>query len=181
MRRIAVFNTAFLGDAVLTLPLLQTLRLRYPGTVIDFYVREGLRDLFAPHPALDAVFACDKRGKDKCFSGLVRLGRDIAARRYDLWISAHASVRSGLLALMSGAPLRIGYAAPFLNRALYTRCVDRHFGDLDEIERLLELLRPLGAGTVLSWPEIVLDEGSREAARGIFADLRGPVLGLHPG
>lgn len=42
MKRIAVWNTAFLGDAVLTLPLIQTLADAFPGSEIDFYVRRGL-------------------------------------------------------------------------------------------------------------------------------------------
>ena len=41
MKRIAVWNTAFLGDAVLTLPLIQTLADAFPGSEIDFYVRRG--------------------------------------------------------------------------------------------------------------------------------------------
>ena len=41
MKRIAVWNTAFLGDAVLTLPLIQTLADAFPGSEIDFYVRRA--------------------------------------------------------------------------------------------------------------------------------------------
>lgn len=181
MRRIAVFNTAFLGDAVLTLPLVQSLRLRYPEAVIDFYVRGGLRGLFAPHPAVSTVYDYDKRGANRGLSGFARLAREIASRRYDLWISAHASPRSGALALASGAPLRIGYTKPLLNRIVYTHCVDRGFGRRDEIERLLALLEPLGQGPVSVWPELALSEEAKQAAAVFFSRLRRPVLGLHPG
>lgn len=61
MKRIAVWNTAFLGDAVLTLPLIQTLADAFPGSEIDFYVRRGLASLFEAHPALHAVYEYDKR------------------------------------------------------------------------------------------------------------------------
>ena len=63
MKRIAVWNTAFLGDAVLTLPLIQTLADAFPGSEIDFYVRRGLASLFEAHPALHAVYEYDKRRK----------------------------------------------------------------------------------------------------------------------
>ena len=49
-RRIAVWNTAFLGDAVLTLPLIRTLRAAWPDAALDFYVRGGLAPLFAASP-----------------------------------------------------------------------------------------------------------------------------------
>jgi heptosyltransferase-2 len=182
MRRIGVLNTAFLGDAVLTLPLLQSLRLRYPSAVIDFYVRGGLKSLFCSHPDITEVFEYDKHGDQKGIAGFLALRRDIASRRYELWISAHTSMRSGLLALASGAPLRIGYNRPFLNALYYNRLVKRRFTELDEIERLLELLRPLGAdGPLSNWPELSFMEEDQRAADCFFADLQGPVLGVHPG
>ena len=181
MRNIGVLNTAFLGDAVLTLPLLQSLRLRYPSAKIDFYVRGGLQSIFSPHPDISEVFEYDKRDGQKGIAGLLTLRRAIAARRYDLWISAHTSIRSGLLALASGAPVCIGYSKPRLNVLSYNRRVGRRFTELDEIERLLELLRPLGAGPLSDWPELALGVEEQRAAGHFFAALQGPVLGVHPG
>ena len=121
MKRIAVWNTAFLGDAVLTLPLIQTLADAFPGSEIDFYVRRGLASLFEAHPALHAVYEYDKRriaGNNR-LSALLKSGRILGGRRYDIWIGAHPSPRSALLARLSGAPLRVGsiggpVAAPVL-------------------------------------------------------------------
>ena len=107
MKRIAVWNTAFLGDAVLTLPLIQTLADAFPGSEIDFYVRRGLASLFEAHPALHAVYEYDKRriaGNNR-LSALLKSGRILGGRRYDIWIGAHPSPRSALLARLSGAPL----------------------------------------------------------------------------
>lgn len=182
MKRIAVWNTAFLGDAVLTLPLIQSLALRYPEASIDFYVRGGLEDLFRSHPALASVFGYAKRRTSGAFSGLRSLCRDVAARRYDMWISAHTSPRSGLVALASRAPVRIGYADSPCSRFFYNRVTGRRFTELEEIERLLELLRPLGPGPLVSWPELALGEYEKTEADRFFAALPdGPVLGLHPG
>lgn len=181
MRRIAVWNTAFLGDAVLTLPLLQSLRLRYPDAVIDFYVRQGLEPLFTCHPAIGTVYGFDKRGMRKGAVTLFALCKKIAERRYDLWVSAHLSPRSGMAALASRAPVRIGYSGPVLNRLFYTSLVDRRFKERDEIERLLALLEPLGEGPISLWPDPVVDKEANRIADTFFAGLNGPVLGLHPG
>ncbi len=181
VQRIALWNTAFLGDAVLCLPLLQSLRLRYPAARIDFYVRKGLEGLFVSHPALNAVYAYDKRGQDRGPAGFARMAKDIAGRRYDLWISAHTSPRSGMLALASRAPVRIGYSKPPYNRLFYNRVVERRFTELEEIERLLELLRPLGPGALSAWPEIALGRAEEKDAADFFAALNKPVLGMHPG
>lgn len=181
MRRIGVWNTAFLGDAVLTLPLLQNVRAHFPDAEIDFYVRGGLAPLFAAHPAVTRALSYDKRGKEKGVLGVLSLARQLAERRYDIWISPHTSLRSGFLARATGAPVRVGYREAPGQALWYTHTVPRRFGELDEIERLLELLRPLHVPVVTTWPEIVLPEDSLAKAAAFFADLEGPVLGLHPG
>lgn len=181
VQRIGLWNTAFLGDAVLTLPLLQSLRLRYPDAQIDFYVRKGLESLFAPNPKINAVYGFDKRGSEKGLSGTKRFADQITRRGYDLWISAHTSPRSAYMALASRARIRIGYSSPWWNNLAYTHRVDRRFNELEEIERLLELLRPLGEGMISHWPEIFLAEEQCSIADGIFASFSTPVLGIHPG
>jgi heptosyltransferase-2 len=177
--RIAVWNTAFLGDAVLTLPLIRSLRLRFPEAETDFYVRNGLEGLFRPHPDLNSVFGYAKGRYSP--AGLVAQARYAAARRYDLWISAHGSFRSGAVAALSGADERIGYSGSVWSRFFYTKTVGRRFGELHEIERLLELLRPLGGGPRADWPEIALDPASARKAGECFTRIPGPVLGIHPG
>ncbi len=192
IRKIAVWNTAFLGDAVLTLPLIQTLAEAFPEAALDFYVRRGLASLFEAHPAIRTVYEYDKRPQAGSGSpvSLWRMGRSLASRRYDLWIGAHSSPRSALLARLSGAPVRVGYnrtgPAGFL---CYTRQVSRRFDELHEIERLLELARPvLPRGFPLEkpefhWPNLVLPESVRNAAEAFRRKLvpDGPLLGLHPG
>lgn len=187
-RRMAVWNTAFLGDAVLTLPLIRTLRAAWPGTGIDFYVRGGLSPLFEAQPEIDQVYAYDKRGSARGLSGFWRLGREVASRGYDLWINAHLSPRSSLMARLSGAPRRMGYAEASLARWLFTDQVGRRFGERQEVERLLGLLEPLDlppavlADEGLHWPELALPVEAQAEADRLLAPLPpGPLLGVHPG
>ncbi|MCC8193467.1 MAG: glycosyltransferase family 9 protein [Deltaproteobacteria bacterium] len=189
MTKIGVWNTAFLGDAILTLPLLQTVRAAYPDACIDFWVRKGFGTLFAAHPAVTNVYEYDKRGKDGgALRGLL-FGRTLARERYGLWISAHGSFRSGMIARWSSAKVRIGYAEPKTNAWFYTHTVPRAFAEFEEVERLLRLLLPLDPAArgvpLRDWPEIVLPRAIRDAADRFFASLalerRAPVLGVHPG
>lgn len=180
--KIAVWNTAFLGDAILTLPLLQTLRGAYPQASIDFYVRKGFSSLFTAHPALDNVYEYDKRGRQKSFAASLALGRELRSRRYDIWISAHQSLRSAFLAGQSRAKTRIGYDTPRLSRFFYTKTVPRRFPELHEVDRLLQLVKPLGISVLSEWPEITLAPELREKTAAFFSGLKDrPVLGLHPG
>ena len=182
MISIAVWNTAFLGDAILPLPLLQSLRRGYPEATIHFWVRAGFKTLFAAHPAVNAVFEYDKRGSEKGIFQAARLGRKLAKERYSLWIAAHGSLRSALIARWSNAARRIGYSEPRVNSWFYTHTVPRRFSERDEIERLLALLDPLHLAERESWPRIVLPDTVRTEAAELLSSVRGlPLLGMHPG
>ena len=125
--RIAVWNTAFLGDSVLTLPLIRTLKAAWPEAELDFYVRGGLAPLYEAQPEIARVFSCDKRGKDRGIVAVIREGRSIAERGYDIWVDAHLSLRSSYMAWASRAPVRAGYAEAALSRLVFTHRVSRRF------------------------------------------------------
>lgn len=180
-RRIGVWQTAFLGDAVLTLPLLQTLAAAWPGAEVHFFVRAGVEGLFAAQPGLASVRGFAKRGPDRSLAAAVRLARSLAREGFDLWISPHASARSALVAALCAAPVRVGYDRPWFNRLAYTHAVPRDFDRLEEIERLMNLVRPLGLDPAPPPPRLVLPGPDLEAARAFRAAHPGPLLGIHPG
>jgi len=206
--RFAVWNTAFLGDAVLTLPLIRAVRGAWPQAEIDVYLRRGLGGLFAAQSALNRVYEIGPA--ERAPTGMFSLFRQVSGRRYDVWIGAHTSHRSSFVALASGAPVRVGYAGAWHRRLAYTLATPRCFGTLDEIERLLELLRPLrslgatGAArrTSARWQDPAFSDGAdpwppawSAACSGLelpqsvldeaaaFRDSlpSGPILGMHPG
>ncbi len=130
-----VIQTAFLGDVVLTTPLLAALAGRYGP--LDVVTTPAAAPLIETHPAVAAVIRYDKRGADRGLAGIVRLGRRLRGRRYARVYLPHRSWRSAALALLSGAGERIGFAdSPAA--ATYTRRVPRA-GTSHEVERLLAL------------------------------------------
>jgi len=179
--KIGIWNTAFLGDAILTLPLIHTVARAWPEAELHFYVRGGFQSLFEAQPELAAVHGFSKRGGQKGLLGAYAMGREIAREGFDLWISPHTSLRSGLIARWSSVPRRIGYNRPRFNAFFYTHTVDRAFDRFDEIERLLRLAEPLGIEPVHE-PNLVLPDKALAGAAAYFHGLGdGPVLGVHPG
>lgn len=180
-RNIAIWQTAFLGDAILTLPLIQAVAAAYPKAGLHFWVRQGFQDLFQAVPELTSVTGFAKRGDRRGLAGLRRTAADLAAQNCDLLISAHSSLRSGLIAKLSGIPERIGYASP-LNRLLYTTTVDRAFESFEEVERLMRLLEPLGLSGPAPTPRLRLPAMAIDKASELFNLSPGDVsIGLHPG
>ncbi|MBQ4132939.1 MAG: lipopolysaccharide heptosyltransferase II [Desulfovibrionaceae bacterium] len=186
LMRIGIWNTAWLGDSVLTLPLIELVKKHFPQADIDFYVRKGFASLYTCHPAIDRVFEFDK--KKLGIMGSWRYGRELAERGYSVWISAHRSWRSSAIAQLTRAPIRIGYDSGPLSRLVYTHTVERDFYKLEEIERLLKLAAPLGVPLNLGnreahWPHLALCAEAEEKAEQVWKKLDPlrPTLGIHPG
>ena len=112
-----VVQTSFLGDAVLTTPLLAQLANRGP---VDVVTTPASAALLAHHPAVRAVIVYDKRGADRGLLGLWRLARRLRAKGYDLALLAQGSWRSAALALLAGIPNRMGFTTS-AGRLLYTK------------------------------------------------------------
>ena len=108
-RSTLVIQTAFLGDVVLTTPLLERLAARFGP--VDVLITPAAAALLRRHPAV-------RRGRSRTTSaaatrGFGGLGPDGArapeARRYERVYLPHRSVRSAALALATGFRERIGF------------------------------------------------------------------------
>lgn len=130
-----VIQTSFLGDVVLTTPLLQRLAARGPVTVVT---TAAAAPLLAGHPAVARVVPYDKRGADAGISGFVRLSRAVATNNPDaVAYLAQGSHRSGALARAAGYRHRVGFATS-AGRMWYTKVIDGVAG-LHHAERLWRL------------------------------------------
>jgi heptosyltransferase II len=133
--RCLVIQTAFLGDVVLTTPLLS--RLAEQHGPVDVVTTAGAAGLLEHHPAVAAVLRYDKRGADRGWRGLWRMGALLRSRRYRRVYLPHRSLRSATLALWSGAAERIGFDDSPAAVTYTSRVIRPRFGH--EVERLLTL------------------------------------------
>jgi heptosyltransferase II len=139
--RILVIQTAFIGDAILTLPLIQILKKKYPYSSIDVVVVPRTVDVFSNHPAISSIIPYDKRGKDSGLIGFFRLLKKLRAKSYELIIIPHRSLRSALIGRLLKPSVSIGFDRS-TGRLLLSNIV--HYNPADhEIDRNLSLLDPL--------------------------------------
>jgi heptosyltransferase-2 len=135
-----VIQTSFLGDMVLTTPLIAELSRRGPVDVVTTPASAGL---LMNHPGIRAVVPYDKHGGDGGTRGFLRLARTLRRFGYDAAYLAQGSVRSAALAIAAGVRRRIGFNTS-AGRALYTEKVE-YREDLHHAMRLLALARPESA------------------------------------
>ena len=125
-----VIQTSFLGDVILTTPLIAELARRGP---VDVLVTPGGAAALANNPDIRTVIRYDKRGTYGAAVGMWQTIQEIRGRRpYNAAYLAQGSFRSGLIAMTTGAKERIGFRSS-TGRVLYTIQVpyrpDRHHAE----------------------------------------------------
>ncbi len=185
-RRILAIQTAYLGDCILTLPLLREAKALYPQSRLSVLALPRTAALFQEFPAVDDVLADDKRGADSGILGALRLAGRLKSRGFDLAIIPHRSLRSALLALLAGIPRRVGFASSagwFLmtHRAPF----DWATHDLDRNLSLLKALDPSLSPSKDVWRGVAASDQARASIAARWGSLRlapgAPVVGLHAG
>lgn len=139
--KVLVVQTAFLGDVILTLPMVQVLKRYAPTAMIDVLVTPRAAGLLVGHPDINRVIEYDKRGNDAGIPGFIRKSRQIRSEMYDTALVPHRSLRSAALAASARIPRRIGMATSS-GKWLFTETVP-YDSNTHEIERNLSLLRAL--------------------------------------
>ena len=134
-----VIQTSFLGDTILTTPLLVQLANRGP---VDVVTTPAAASVLTGHPAVRSVVMYDKRGAHAGVFGLTTLAARLRASAYDVAYLAQGSLRSALLAFLARVPERIGFDTS-AGSWLYTTKV-AYRDDLHHAARLLLLSRPNG-------------------------------------
>ena len=180
-----VLQTSFLGDTVLTLPLIAEIRRRFPVKKLAVVCQPAGRELLRDHPAIDELIVDDKRGADRGWKGMRAKAAELKALGFTVAITPHKSLRSALLLALAGIPSRIGFrqsAGWFLFHHRAARDPQRH-----DVERNLSVLEPLGVRVedcvraldlpVSATVQNVVDDKLR--VLGVAGDR--PIVGVNPG
>jgi lipopolysaccharide heptosyltransferase I len=172
-QRILLIRPSALGDVCKTVPVLASLRRRYPAASIDWLVNDTFAPAIAGHPALTRVVPFPRRRFGALWKPTV--AREFLAwlgglrrARYDLVIDAQGLFRSGLFAWATRSRRRVGYANArelgwiFLN--------ERHPipPTLHAVDRMLALVEAAGAPPT---PDMRL-YATDEARSGAASELR---------
>ena len=129
-----VIQTSFLGDVVLTTPLLTHLALAGP---VDVVTTPAGGVLLESHPAVRHVIRYDKRGAQRGMGGVVAMAATLRASQYRAAYMAQGSWRSAALAWLARVPQRIGFDTS-AGALLYTTRV-AYRADWHHAERLYRL------------------------------------------
>ncbi|MCX7990063.1 MAG: glycosyltransferase family 9 protein [Aquificaceae bacterium] len=150
--KILLWQTAYLGDVVLTTPLIKSLKKNFPGAHIAFVGRSFIVELLKGFQI--ELIPFDK-GLKESFQILEKI------RDFQVALCPHVSARSALILFLAGIPTRIGFDRSELPW-LFTHRV-RHRWNLHEVERNLQLLEPLHIRERDIMPLLFVEEEEKKA------------------
>jgi len=183
IREILVIRTAYIGDVVMTMPLLKPLRERFPQARISFLTATRAAAVLENNPYLDAIIGYDpfwfyptRRADYRTFiAGLRRTS-------FDLVIEARADIRELLLLVR---PLKARHKVSYdVGGGGYLLTDVVPYGGLKhKVEYHLDIARHLGCDVgPVEWGVYLREEEKRnvDAVLG-RAGIGGPFIAVHPG
>src|SRR6266487_1960513 len=154
-KRILVIRLDLIGDLVLSLTLAHALKRTYPGAEIDLLAIPASAPIATSEPDLSMVITYNPNIwrrpqallKPQNWREIRALRSRLRARQYDLAVSVSGSW-AVLLAVLSGAPRRVGFARESYPGFITDNVAGRHWrpGDQShEVDYCLELAQAAGA------------------------------------
>ncbi len=190
-KRILVRGVNWLGDAVMTTPMLQRLREAAPQSEITLLTHSKLGDLFQDYPHVNNVIAFQEG------EGVFSVGRRLRPHNFELALVLPNSYRSALEVFFARIPQRVGYGRKLLLTRSFTpppvKMRKRSVGEIrtlvaqnararetfpSEAHHIHHYLRLIQAPWAAPKLHVVEEEVVRARKR---LPNSGPWLGLNPG
>lgn len=109
-QKILVRAPNWIGDAVMSLPALEALRVRFPESEIVLVSKPWVGDVYAHHPAVDRQILYDPQGEHRGSAGFGKLLRQLRQERFEAAILFQNAFHAAWMAWRAGIPARVGYA-----------------------------------------------------------------------
>jgi lipopolysaccharide heptosyltransferase II len=186
-RRILLCRLRFMGDVILTTPLIRQMRRLFPDAHIAYLTDERFAPLLEHNPHLNDIIPVRVSGNDNFFQTVrttARLMSYLRRQEFDLTIDLFGNPRTALQCWITGAATRVG--GDFRGRRrLYTVRVPQDNKLRTAIGFHWKSFSALGLELGDNRTEVFLSDAERAwakeylSSKGVF--LNQPIVGFHPG
>lgn len=118
--KILAVNFGGIGDEILFLPTLETIRKLLPDCDLTLLLEPRSRSVEQVTRLLDRVVTFDIKKRPLAVADLMQLVSLLRAGSYDIVISSGSSPQVAVMLFLSGIPIRIGYDSGALSRKMLT-------------------------------------------------------------
>lgn len=188
-KKILVLRYRFIGDTILTVPFLRNLRAAEPDAFIAWVVAPGSSEVIKGIPYVDELIYwdpqtihADSRGAHRSLPAKLDFIKKLRQTGYDTVYVLKRSLSSAIMALLTGAKERVGFATEGRGLLLTKRVKYRH--DQHEVDNFLDVLRADGLAVKDDYLEAWLTESERQFAERFFEAAgvkpQEKIIGIHP-
>jgi len=180
--RILVTRLRYLGDVIITTPVIKALKNRYPHAEVYYLAEANFAGILKHNPYLDGIITLEEG-----LRGTIKAIKEIRKKKFIAVVDLFYNPRSANILFLSGVPIRLGGNRK-TRRMLYTHnfavppeirsCVQHHLYSLNKFDcnpRMNE------------YPKIYLTPEEKEIGKRIIEGITGVKLGkkkviaIHPG
>ena len=185
--RILLTRMKYIGDIVLTTPIIRSVRNAFPDAYIAYMGEKSAVSLLENNPNLNEIIPFDF-SRPTIFEQ-PRVAWELRRRKFDLAIDLFNNPRSALLTRATGADVRVGAERRGRGK-LYTVQVRDDGKPKTAIEFHNQFIQAVGIEPTSDKTEIFLTEDEKREARIYLQwldyensplDITKPIVGIHPG
>ncbi|MCK4403647.1 MAG: glycosyltransferase family 9 protein [candidate division Zixibacteria bacterium] len=184
--RFLVIRTDRIGDVLLSTPVLEAIKSRFPESHLTMMVSPYAADVVENNPNLDDVIIDDHKDRHKGIKGFFMLVKEVKERGFDVGILLRPTLKLALLLFLGGIKYRIGtgyrFYQIFFNQKVY---VHRKINLRHEADYNFDLLKPLGIAPQKIFPRVYLHPEEETFAHQIWEEFKitpeDTVVVIHPG
>jgi predicted lipopolysaccharide heptosyltransferase III len=127
-KKVLIIKLRYIGDTLSLIPVIDNLKERVPGVIVDVMVNKGTEEVLASHPGVTKIWAYDRYlAKKNIISSIyyhITLIKHLISSHYDCVIDFSHGDRAAFLSFMTTAPYRVTYGkSSFFSRFLMNRFV----------------------------------------------------------
>ncbi|MBT8382602.1 MAG: glycosyltransferase family 9 protein [Ignavibacteria bacterium] len=167
--KILIIQTAFAGDAILTLPMIQVLKKKHTNSLIDVLCIPATSEIFDASPAVNSSIVVDKKGAQKKFFSFIKFIKKLKTANYNKIYSPHRSFRSAFIVWLLHVKDSVGFSnssIPFIFNEVVEYDSSAH-----EVLRNLNLIDVgLKDDNWKIQPEIIVSDFSKEKVKNFLSE-----------
>lgn len=144
-QKILIVRTDRIGDVVLSLPMAELIKQKYPKCKVAYFLRRYTSPLLGGNPFIDEVIVADESQSEILFKKNLK---KLKAKGFDTCVVVNPTLRISLMMFLAGIRNRIGTGYRWYS-FLFNRKVFEHrkYGEKHELEYNISLLNIIGIKT----------------------------------
>jgi len=183
LNKILIRGTNWIGDAIMTLPAVASIRASYPVAHLAILAKPPVTDIYSLFTQANEIIPYESMYDTP--TGVFHLAWKLRAQKFDAAILLQNAIEAAIIARTAGIPIRAGYSTD--GRGLLLSHPVRRTGDIlkvHQIDYYLEMVKALGCADVnrsLHLETCISPVAVQDVRLKYLAQSNKPLVGIAPG